>query len=83
MFKINFNTREISKKFNFRLAKIYIFNNDMFGINNNCVYKINEKDNKIELISEDIIPIKCLYKINKKMMILCTDKQINFLELDN
>ena len=31
----------------------------------------------------DIIPIKCLYKINKKMMILCTDKQINFLELDN
>ena len=60
MFKININTREINKKFNFRFAKIYIFNGDIFGINNNCVYKINEKDNKIKLIFEGILPIKCL-----------------------
>jgi len=66
MFKININTREINKKFNCRLAKIYTFHNDIFGINNNCVYKINENDNEIDLIFEDILPIKCLYKMNKK-----------------
>ena len=52
MFKININITEINKNFNFRLAKIYIFNNDIFGINNNCVYKSNENNNKIELIFE-------------------------------
>ena len=65
------------------MAKIYTFHNDIFGINNNCVYKINEEDNKIELILEDILPIKCLYKMDEKQMILCTDKQIKFHELDN
>ena len=83
MVKININTREINKKFNFRLTKIYIFHNDIFGINNNCAYKINEKDNDLDIIFEDILPIKCLYKTNKKQMILCTDKQINCLESDN
>ena len=46
-------------------------------------FKINEKDNKIKLIFEDILPIKCLYKMDEKQMILCPDKQIKFHELNN
>ena len=66
MFKIDINKKEINRKFNFKLTKIYLFNDDIFGINKNCVYKINEDKDEIKLIFEDILPIKCLYKMNKK-----------------
>lgn len=62
------------------MAKIYTFHNDIFGINNNCVYKINEKDNKLDLIFEDILPIKCLYKMNKKQMNLSPINKLNFMD---
>ena len=84
IFKIDINNREINKKLNFGFSKIYSFNNDIFGINKNCVYKINDgnnNNNEQELILDDILPIRSLYKVNKKQIIFCTEKQIKFHEL--
>ena len=87
MFKIDINKKEINKKFNFGFAKIYSFNNDIYGVNKNSVYKINDgenkNDNEKELMFEDSLPIRCLYKMNKKQIIFCTENQIKLYELTN
>ena len=62
MFKIDIIEKKINKKFTFGFSKIYSFNNDIFGININCVYKINDKNgNEKELMFTDSLPIRCLY----------------------
>ena len=84
MFKIDIITKKINKKFTFGFSKIYSFNNDIFGINNNCVYKINDKNgNEKELMFTDSLPIRSLYTMNKKQIIFCTQNQIKFHEFDN
>ena len=85
MFKIHINSKKIIKQFNFGYTKLYQFNNDIFGINKNCIYKINDKDNKNgnekELILENNFIIQCFYKIKEKLIIDCADNQIKFHEL--
>ena len=50
IFKIDINKKESISQYDFKLSKIYLFNNNIFGIYQNGIYRITDKDNTINAI---------------------------------
>ena len=82
LFKINIIEKKIEKKYEYRFAKIYSFNNTFFGINGKIIYFIKDNNGEIEYqtIYEDKEDIKSLFYTEGKKIIFCTDKKVGILE---
>ena len=50
IFKIDIDKKESISQYDFKLSMIYLFNNNIFGIYQNGIYRITDKDNTINAI---------------------------------
>ena len=83
IYKIDINKKETISKYNINinLTKIYMFNNNAYGIYKNYIYLISEKDNKIItniLLKDEGKLIYSLFETKKGEIIFSNDKEVKF-----
>ena len=84
IFKIDIIKKEPISKYNLTLSKIYMFNNNIFGIYKNFIYRITDKD---KTINSNLLyqfkkekNIYCLYQIEEKKLMISTKEGIQIYD---
>ena len=80
-FVIDIERRKIQEiKVDYGFSKIYGFENNIFGVSGDAIYKIIKEKNDVkkELLHEDTSKIYCIQPINENKIILSTGKEIKY-----
>ena len=80
-FVIDIERRKIQEiKVDYGFSKIYGFENNIFGVSGDAIYKIIKEKNDVkkELLHKDTSKIHCIQPINENKIILSTGKEIKY-----
>ena len=84
LFVIDIEKKEILNEINFGLEKIYKFNDDIFGIHKNTIYKIIFNDNEIKrkALCHNASLIMSLCRIKESSLIYSAENGVNTLNIN-
>lgn len=86
LFKIDITKKTLIEKTNFGFSKFYRCKNYFLGIKKNEIYYIYEGNNSViqnkKIYEEVSSNIYCLYPIKEKKLIVSTEKEIKYYELN-
>ena len=83
LFIIDIEKKELNQV-NFRIEKIYKFNDDIYGIHKNTIYSIiiNEKEIKKKVLCHNTSSIYSLCLIKENLLIYSTENGVNFFNIN-